>query len=523
MAFLRVPLIILITIIASAFLFYLGSLMGYEEFSGGYAVLTFDESSADDKMILSLLKENDDYFGGNPLGESDQWVFLDEFDSVRMIPLDQYFNRIFSFDPRYDNYAERLRNVFVRDGSRFVYVPLKAGSWDTRTLDNHFNAALNDIAFSVEYFGIGRPLKFFFISYAAASALFLIIYLIYKLSGGRKNPRRQPPLILIFIPLFSSLSFFGASGIAAAALMLAFFAMLNEPVSELITIKKPAALKDLIKKVFSPYKFRWLSIPAYAAAALIILRYSQLEPFFLLSVFAAGAFVFILSIIILSNLKQKHKRFSPILIIKQRINPDFSFSLFMLPYTAASFVVIFFAPLISASYDTNKKFETFINEQEYIAHINSQVLFSTRQINTLNSAFPDFFFDADGLPSMSFEDHSLDMPSGGHRSVHIKDYPDFPLNDLMEFFRSVNSGERKNSGWYTGTAQRVSLLVLLLFILPALFVKRNIKQTLKTKPENLKRNIKRETLRGKLRLLGITQNKKLMYNDKQLSRIQKDA
>ncbi|MCL2277273.1 MAG: hypothetical protein FWC21_05185 [Treponema sp.] len=522
MALLRVLLIILITFAAAASLFYFGSLMGYEEFAGGYAVLVFDES-ADEKAILSLLKEDDYYFEGEPVCESGQWVFLDEFDSVNAIALDKYFDRIFSFDPRYDSYAETLRSVFVRNGSRYIYAPLKAGSWDTRTLDDYFNSTLNGVEFSREYYGIGRPLNFYFFAYAAASALFLIIFLIYKISSVRKKTRGKPPLILIFIPVFSSLSFFGASGIGAAALMLAFFTLFNEPLNDIFALKKPLSFKEIIKNIILPYKFRWLSIPAFAAAAFVISRYSGLEPSFFLAVFAAGALIFIISKIIFSNVKAKHKRFSPILIIKQRLNPDLSFSLFMLPYTAAAFAVLIFAPLIPSSYDTDNRFETFISEPDYYAHIRNQVYFSTRRMGVSSEAFPDFFFDADGLPSMSFEDHSMDMPAGRDRSININDYPDFPLSDLMEFFQNVNTGETNNAPRYSGYAHIYSMLVLLLFVLPVLFAKRNKKQIIKIKPENLKRSIKRETLRGKLRLLGITQNKKLMYNDKQLSRIQKDA
>jgi len=173
MSFFRsVLLASLISLLAALVLLFIGSAMGYEEFRSGYAVLITDDS-IDDAVILSRLESGDIIFGGSPISESSQWVLLDEFDSIKKVPLDQFSSRIFPFDPRNDGYAGKLRDVFVRDGKRFVYVPLFAGNWKANFLNKKFNELMGDIPFSVEYYGISRPLALFFIVYAAASVSFL--------------------------------------------------------------------------------------------------------------------------------------------------------------------------------------------------------------------------------------------------------------------------------------------------------------------------------------------------------------
>ena len=509
--FRSVLLVCLISLAAAAGLFYLGSSMGYEEFRGGYAVLITDES-VNDRDVRVLLDANDSVFEGGIESESSQWVLLDEFDSVQMIPLDKYFSRIFTFDPRYDSYAETLKNVFVRDGSRFFYIPLKAGNWNSKVLDGQFNDIFYDIPFSVDYYGIGRPVRFYFFSYAAASLLLLIICIFYR--------KRCRPVFLVLVPVLSSLAFFGVPGIAFAALMLALFILLKDPLNDLIT-QPPGAFK----KVFFRYKFRWLCLPLFFFAVSVILYNSQMELSFFLTAFFTGTAVFVFSLILLFLPQKKHRHFTPVMIIRRRA-PDFSYSLFMLPFAAAAFTVMFFAPYMSASYEANKQFDAFIDEHAYYAHVNNQTSFSIRQMSTSSSLFPNFNFDADSLPSIS-------AAAGKDRSVSINEFPPFPLRDLMDFFHNVNSGHKTNTnlegifesifgGITEYPAEKLSLLVLLLFILPPMFIKRNIEYSAEANLNNHKRNNERETLRGKLRLAGINGNKKLIYNE-YVSRIRKDA
>ncbi|MCL2214636.1 MAG: hypothetical protein FWC06_05430 [Treponema sp.] len=494
--FRSVLLVCLVSLAATFGLLFLGSLLGYEEFRGGYAVLETD-ASVDDRMLRSLLEEGDIFYGGNPESESSQWVLLDEFDSIKTIPLDEFHGRIFPFDPRNDGYADLLRNVFINGDKRYIYIPLKAGNWNIKLLDKHFSELLNGIPFTVEYYGVGRPLYFFFISYTAASLCLLVICLLLR------KKTRQAAGIVVLVPVFSSLAFFGAHGIACAALFIAFFVMLKEPLNELVTPDKSFTTKTIFDRVY-PYRFHLICVPVFAAALFILNYFSQLRLLFLLIVFAAAFMVFIISmrIMSLSLSYREHKRFTPVLILKHS-SADFIFSVYMMPFTVAAFIIILFAPYMSAPYDTNKQFNSFINEHEYNAHLIYQTSFSTRQMSTSLLSFPDFFFDADGLPSMG------DI-TGMEDPIDLNKFPSFPLQHLMDFFYIVNSRERTNTGSGSGIRESLPLLVLLLFIFPGMFTR--IGNLNNVDPNGINRKNERYFLHGKLRLMGINWNKKSVYN-----------
>jgi len=491
--FRSVLLVSLISLAAAFGLLFVGSLLGYEEFRGGYAVIETDVS-VDDRTLRALLEKGENYFGGNPESESSQWVFLDEFDSIQTIPLDKFSGRIFPFDPRNDGYADLLRNVFVREDRRFIYIPLKAGNWNIKLLDRQFNELLEDIPFSVEYYGVGRPLSFFFISYAASSLCLLFVCLILR----KKN--RQTSGIIALIPVFSSLAFFGAPGIACAALLTAFFVMLKDPLNELIALGKSFSPNFLYKKVIYPFRFHLLCIPVFAAALYVLYFFSQLKLLFLLAVLAAGLTVFVITLKILSLSHMEHRRFTPIMILR-RSSPEFIFSVYMMPFSIAAFIVMLFAPHMPASYDTNRQFNTFVYEEDYYAHLNFQTSFSMRQMSTSSLSFYNYFFDIDGLPS-----------AGGvfNAAADLNDYPTFPLLHLMEFFQNVNSGQRTNSGDAGGIFENLSLLVLLIFIIPGMFLKgENFSNA---DSDSVNRKSARDFFHGKLRLIGINRNKKPVYN-----------
>ena len=507
MSFFRsVLLASLISLLAALALLLLGSAMGYEEFRGGYAVLTTDASIAD-REIRSLLESSEYFFGGSPVSESSQWVLLDEFDSIKRIPLDQYSSRIFSFDPRNDGYAGKLRDVFVKDNKRFLYIPLVAGNWNSSLLDKKFNELLGDIPFSVEYYGIGRPLTLFFVVYAAACAcLLLMCYL-------KRKTHRSIVNIIPMIPVLSSLCFFGAAGIGAAAVLFALFIMLKEPLNELINPpplrEKTLKFKTIYREVISPYRYYWLFLPVFAGALAVLVIFSQLHLLFLLAVSAASFAVFFFSLKIVTFCGVEHRKFNPLVIVRQRF-PEFIFPGYILPFAAGAVFTIFFMPFMSGSFDYNKKFDIFVTEQYYYEHIAYQVSFSTHQMGTFSAAFPDFYIDKDGLPSMDIGKVT--------QSVRIGDYPPFPLRHLMEFFNNVNNGVKTDTtGGSAGVSQKWSLLVLLLFLFPGLIIVKNDENTDNVNYDGIKR------FSTSSRQTGLNWNKSLLYNNKKISRSQKDA
>jgi hypothetical protein len=509
MSFFRsVLLASLISLLAALGLLYIGSAMGYEEFRSGYAVIITDDS-IEDRVILSHLESSEIFLGGSPVSESSQWVLLDEFDSIKRIPLDQYSSRIFPFDPRNDGYAGKLKEVFVRDGKRFVYVPLFAGNWKTNFLDKKFNELMGDVPFSVEYYGICRPLALFFIVYATASVILL------ALCYAKRRIHRSIVNIIPMIPVLSSLGFFGAAGIGSAALLFALFILLKEPLNDLVNpppliIEHGHKFKTIYKEIITPYKFYWLFIPVFAGGLSILVIFSQLKTLFLIAVTIASFAVFFFSLKIVSFSGVEHRRFNPLMIVRKR-SPEFVFPMYILPFVIGAFLTMFFTPYMSGSYDTGNKFDVIITEQDYHEHLAFQTSFSTRKLGESSAVYPAFFYDTDGLVSMNKMNAS--------QSVRLSDYPDFPLRRLMDFFNNVNEGNVVNSGKSTGRiGENLSLLVLLLFLLPGLFSRGKSGISGGSDAfDGLKKNS------GKSRLIGINWTNKLLYNNKSFLLSRRDA
>jgi len=487
-------------------LFLLGKASGYEEFQGGYAVLSFD-ALTEDSVLRGLLSDTSG-FAGAPVSESSQWVMLDNFNSLETVPLDKYFTRVASFDPRNDGYAGKLRNVFVRDGKRFVYIPLEQGNWTPLLLDKKFKTLFDDIPFSGEYYGTGKPLKLFFASYAAASLCLLII------CYAKKYTRHGMANAASLIPVFSSLAFFGAAGIACASLLFGFFIFFKDPVNELSALLWSSfnggskKLKLIYKEIIKPYRMYWFFLPAFVAAAGIAVIFSRLKLLFLLAVFAAACVVFFLSSKILSPSGGGHRRFTPVLIINRRF-ADFTFSLCMLPFTAAAFFSMLFSPYISGAYASEGKFEAVIEEGDYYAHLAFQSGFSTRRLGAApDSGYLSYVFGEDGLPSP-------DGRPAAEQAFNTDDFPVFPLRHLMNFFQSVNNSEKSGGSNKRDFADLPVLAVLLLFAIP-LFIKRQNNYPSKNNNEGIKRFSIIPRIKN-------ARNKTRINSGKYQSRILKDA
>jgi len=533
MSFFRSALLIsLVSLSASGILFLSAyflrddSAAVYEDMRGGYAVLQTD-AGTDDRYLAKLL-ENSGFSNGSVVSESSQWVMLDNFDSLEAVPLDTYFTRIYPFDPRYDGYAEKLRDVFIRDGKRYLYIPLKEGNLSQAALDNQFASLLGDIPFSVDYsyFGAeGSPRFLFFIMYAAASVCLIVICFVNRKTHYGSNPGYKFGIIAL-VPVFSSLAFFGAGGLGCAALFFAIFILLKEPLGELITqTGAPAGInsrrqKSALKEILFTYRYHALPLLFFIAAFYVFIIFSKLNVLFLLTSFVFALFVFFFSIKTLSRSDSKRRRFIPVLIIK-RSSLNFAFSAYMIPFTLAAIITLIFAPFQGGVYIFNHKFNTFITEQDYDTHLAYQKSFSIRQIGPASSAyssggFPSFFFDADGLPSVRITETN--------NNVNVSGYPPFSdqLKDMMDFFHNVNTGERINPGadgsgfLIAGIfAELLILLVLLIFILTVIIIN-TIKDSL---IRNYFSGFKR--ISNKFRLKGINWNKMILYNNRNQKRLQK--
>jgi len=461
MSFFRSLLLIcFFSLAAGTALFLLGMALRPGEYRGGYALLTTDEM-VQDRTLRELLSADKEFFAGPLFSESSQWVLLDEFGSFARIPLDEYSLRLHPFDPRNDGYAEKLRDFFVRDGKRFVFIPLRPGNIVPSLLEKRVAALLGDIPFSIDYYGIGKPgfdtLRFFFVLFGAG-ALGMIVFFFF----ARKNSRTCLYCIVPCLPLLASLSFFGPFGIAVSALLVGLSALLWEPLFEFFTLLRAPSSgaeerqRRLYRGVYEPYRWHCFFLPFFPLAIACIVFFAGIVPWFVLAVSLLHCGLFSFSLWALN----RRMRFRPIQILKIRF-PDCAFSLYMLPFVLAAFGAAFFAPPMPAASPSGPALFAgqLISETDYYAHLNFQSSFSRRSLGGSDSVYPTYKMDADGLLSMA--------PPGKNDAP--LEFPPFPLKELMDFLAGYDSGNAVLSGGVF--AGNMPLLLLLLFIFPGLFLK----------------------------------------------------
>jgi len=418
----------LISLIGGVGLFFLGSLAGYEQFKGGYAILSVD-SSLEDKYVREYLDKGRAFFSGYPISESSAWVMLDIFGSLQQIPLDEYSSRVLPIDPRNDGYAEKLRDFFIRDGKRYIYVPLLAGNWKDTFLDKQFAGLMQNIPFSVDYYGTGKPLSLYFIVYGSASLCLYILCFFRKILTARIVN------ILTLIPLFSSFSFFGAEGIAAASILFGAFFLLREPLYEIASmpgfftgsLKLKSFRKKVKKEIYQPYKTYWKSLFLFVLVLGILIIFTPLKLLFLIVIFLASLAVFFISSKILSSDEGSRRRFSPVAIMTKR-KPEFAFFVYMLPFAFGALAALLFTPFFPGSMAADRKYEITINEEDYYEHLTYQATFSMRQMGSEVFAYYDYVPGDDGLPSVSKVQEN--------RNLNYDDFPAFPLKHLINFLNN---------------------------------------------------------------------------------------
>jgi hypothetical protein len=494
-----------VTALATAALLFFGSVQGYEKFNGGYAVLKVD-TLTEEEHLLELLEAGKNNLTGVPISESTQWVLLDEFGSLQKIPLDKYSQRLLPFDPRNDGYAEKLKKVFESDGKRNIYIPLNTGSWNAAMLDKHFKDLLKDIYFTIDYYGIVKPVYLYFIFYFASSIGLLIICYVKKI------PFSYVKNILTLIPVLSPLSFFGACGIVSAGIIFGFFVLMREPFGDLV--KLPSLFSGANKKMFGllykeilkPYKMYWSVLPVFAASSGIIIVFSQIKLLFLLIVFICSLAMYLFSCKTVVFLYVSRKRFNPILIIKKPF-PDFTFSVCMSPFAIFAILVIFVTPYITGKYTSNEKYNIAIDETDYLEHLIYQSAFSISKLGTSITDFQNYTFDEDGL---------LVKQKIIEESINIDGFPSFPLGHLTNFFNNINDGWRKDTISGTGEIEdKICISALLILIILGFFIKKENKKSINF--TNLNK------FNSNIRYKGINRNKTIMYNSKNELLIRRDA
>ncbi|MDR3171699.1 MAG: hypothetical protein LBU17_08760 [Treponema sp.] len=466
-----------------------------------YAVLRVD-AAYPDKLIGDALSGG---LGGryppitNYLSESTQWVFLDDFGALVRIPLEEYRERIETFDPRDDGYAQRLQAFFVRDGKRLFFIPfsreLMRGAFKTTRTDTllnrvlstlsawwntsgigfgkppgivHFEqsltAALGDIPFSIEYLGHAeQPLLFYCILFALAAVVSLVL--------------SDAPLITA--ALFPSLGAFvcaGPLGLTLAAALTALFSALTQPLRELL-VSLRYRYKD------RPTKRPWFLSLVYALLYGILCYMGKIPPVLGIMDLVCCFAVFWASLFAESNQgkAQDHVRFTPVTIMEE--HPAF-FPRTIIPFALVSFQALLIPRMLGnvnpyhqpASLEDH--FLCVIDAAEYERHAMFQASFSITPLGDGDvhaSTYVRYYIGADGLIAHTRAyTQAIPVYDDSDKKDKIQknqEIPPFPLAGLMEFLgNSAHTHAEHVPGSNTTEAPEFIPEALVLgFCIPAIF------------------------------------------------------
>ncbi|MDR0998180.1 MAG: hypothetical protein LBL70_03855 [Treponema sp.] len=425
-----------------------------------FAVLELDEMVSDRETAVALNRAlNLEAAGREVLSESSQWVLLNDFDKIVRVPLDQYGDRLETFDPRNDGFAGRLRSFFVRNGKRYFFIPLGDSSplfggifrrAAYRPMENKIRELVGDLPHVLSFPGeaslrsspahpsaVKRGVSLYLACYLLAAAAFCFLF----------RPRRLA--FQLVLPL-AGLSLLGSPGFAMGAILCLLAGLLLEPAREICFSLRPAGsfrrkevLAGIRRNGLIPYRSRWfLGLPLtgiYVLSAVL----GRAGPLLGAGSFAVFIGVFFSYLTAEARGRGGHIPFVPVIILENRAGPEFPKGI--LPFACASLVLALFSlsslnfspPPILARLDetrplpdtgSSENWPPPISAAEYEAHVQFQTGFS---LLPLGGEFvePEYFhydIGQDGLiTGVSAEPRGME-----------EDIPPFSLEGFMTFLEN---------------------------------------------------------------------------------------
>ncbi|MDR1466240.1 MAG: hypothetical protein LBI40_01265 [Treponema sp.] len=429
---------------------------GYE-----YAVLTFDASLNDREIGERLAKSK---VGANYISESTQTVFLNDFNAIKEIPLDEFQGKIADFDPRNDGYAERVNAFFVRGDKRLFFVPLlpETNKHGIAAIQVDFTSALQGIPFAVEVLGREKPIRLYTVVFCAAAltALFLA---------------RPLWMGFLLLPLTAGFAFTRVSGLAMTALLLAAGGIVYEPWKEFFiaclcekNIKKVwewfrlPRLKNI--KFFHRFPYRTFLFILFIIGYFFIGKKTP-------TVLVVGTFCCFFMIVLLVAVVRaesiRGRRFMPIPIIRTaRKEPLFAKN--TLPFSIAAVAVLFLPGALGLQSDINigdwGDPASLIDESEYQKHIAFQSSFSTTRLNgDKMDYYEEYYLGDDGLIAGAKPYNKEKLPEFVPKEFSLKKLMDFleesEHNGVQAGSESVSNVSNFNIPTF-GSEEFVSLALL---------------------------------------------------------------
>ena len=455
------------------------------------------ESGAVNKVALIALDENENDLQireslariGSFISESSQEIMIDDFGSVRMIPLGSYREEIDARDPRDDGYADKLKSFFTHNGMRYFFLPLDGivpvsliekllPILRVSGLERQIRLLLGDIPFSFAILEKSGSIIPFFLVFIASCVAALLL-------------SESKLLFICIVPVLLSLSLGGPSAFAQAALLAGIWELLRLPLGELSAARRynrrindyaGGGLAGALERL-APFR---VNLALAFLLALIYLAYSIMLGFFPLPALAglAGLVLFYFLAFRAKARKSRHVLFTPVLLPPYRAK---TFSLFplLLPFAAGALLSGLFPGGSFSGKEPLIDPDCLVSAADYMDHIAFQNSFSYRSLNVegrepalealKQNGYHRYYLGKDGLIEGNLAGAGWEMPG----------YPPFPLETLMGFLVDYSKGISvqplaggPSAFWQKGWIQTMAIMAacLLDLLRPGAAVKRRKKE-----------------------------------------------
>ncbi len=361
-----------------------------------YAVVQIGTKINDEDIVLRFNSEGI----RNIESASTQTVFLDDFGKVIQIPLHQYDDYIFEFDPRNDGYAEKIKRFFYQDGKQLLFIPLKQQDFSARIIISKIDGILKDIPHEVQFIGKTLPKKLPWLLFFAA--VFGVFSFFKKLR----------PIAGIFFPM-AGFILWVSSGFILSALLVIFFSILINPLRELLISRSPGKKRSILEQLCI-YRNSWISAGGFLVLCVVVIVLTGISILYTTAVFMVlwGLFYVSLKSELNGGKKLNHNRFLPLPISGE--NPNIiRNSISALPFAAAAVILLlssFFLNPSASAFDfdeahlvSKSDFEAHLSYQQHFSFIPLGETLDNRQYKTYQLGDDGLVFDDDIVYSETHE------------------------------------------------------------------------------------------------------------------------
>ena len=398
-------------------------------------ILNVDESQDDGQIREMLFSAG----LGDFISESSQFVPIDDFGSLKLVPLGSFNSEIEAFDPRDSGYAGKLKSFFVHDGMRFFYRLLEAKpGLNAGKMKKQLDSALGNIPFAFTVLGQKQSVLIYFLLLFAASSLTLFF-----------SPSRQ--LFIFQFPLLLAIGHLGFFSLILAAVLTGIWELLREPLGELSATKRyKRRFLDYagtgfrgLKERLKPFRFNLLLCLIFMFFLPLFVLFGLLPPVLLAVVCFSFLFLYYLSLKTeeARSLKTRHVPFTPVLMFPAKVR-TFSFFPQFLPIGLISLLALFLPQVSMPSLRGLGPLDGYIvSPMDYYRHIAFQRSFSYRPIEYKPmDAGPS---STEALNQMDYFRYHLGEDGLIAGSDPLPAYrfppePTFPLEKLMDFLVKYN-------------------------------------------------------------------------------------